>query len=324
MSVITCRLYEQGKLSSKDLDVADISEVIGRPNVLIWLDVPEPTAESLQPLADEFGFHPLAIEDCLQAHERPKIETYDDYYFLVANGFSMKEKHRPVAHELCVFVGKNYMVTVRKTPVVDIGPVVKRWEDHNDLLSEGGAYPLYILLDSLVDGYFDLLDGFEDQTEDVEEEILSDKVQPQTRAQIFTLKKNLLKFRRGASPLREVLDLLTRGDVDLITDKMLPYYRDVYDHVLRATDFADNLRDILTSALDVHLSAVGNRLNEVMKVLTSWAGIILVPTLIAGIYGMNFVHMPELRWRFGYLYALALMGGSALMLFLYFRRRGWL
>jgi magnesium transporter len=322
--MITCRLYEQGKQSSKELPVADVSEVINLPGVLVWLDVPDPTAESLQPLVEEFGFHPLAIEDCLQPHQRPKIETYDGYYFLVAYGTSMTPTHQPVAHELCVFVGKNYMVTVRKPPVYDIEPVVKRWEDHNELISEGGAYPLYILLDSLVDGYFDVLDAFEDQTEDIEEEVLADTVQPETRAQIFTLKKDLLKFRRGAAPLREVLDLLTRGDVDLITDRLLPYYRDVYDHVLRATDFADNLRDILTSALDVHLSAVGNRLNEVMKVLTSWAGIILVPTLIAGIYGMNFRNMPELAWRFGYLYALLLMGGSGLLLFLYFRRRGWL
>src|SRR5947208_12236355 len=142
--MITCRLYEQGKESSHDLDVADVSNVIDRAGALVWLDVPEPTAESLQPLADEFGFHPLAIEDCLQPHQRPKIETYDTYYFLVANGFSLTEG-RPTAHEVCVFVGKNYMVTVRKTPVQDIDPVVKRWEDHSELVAEGGAYPLYIL-----------------------------------------------------------------------------------------------------------------------------------------------------------------------------------
>jgi magnesium transporter len=322
--MITCRLYEEGKQRSHDLDVADVSTVIGREGTLVWLDVSEPTAESLQPLADEFGFHPLAIEDCLQPHQRPKIETYESYYFLVAYGYSLTDDARPVPHELCVFVGKNYMVTVRKTPLLDIAPVEKLWETHSDLIGEGGAYPLYILLDSLVDGYFDLLDQFEDQTEVIEEAVLADTVDPATRSQIFSLKKALLKFRRGASPLREVLDMMTRGDVDIITQRLLPYYRDVYDHVLRATDFADNLRDILSSALDVHLSAVGNRLNEVMKVLTSWAGIILVPTLIAGIYGMNFVHMPELEWRFGYLYSLLLMGGSAGMLWLYFHRRGWL
>jgi magnesium transporter len=322
--VITCRLFEEGQQSSHDLDVADVSDVIARPGTLVWLDISEPTAESLQPLAEEFGFHALSIEDCLQPHQRPKIETYEGYYFLVAYGFSLSERNQPVPHEVCVFVGKNYMVTVRKTPLLDIEPVLKQWESHSELIGEGGAYPLYILLDSLVDGYFDLLDGFEEETEDVEEAVLADTVAPATRSQIFTLKKNLLKFRRGASPLREVLDMLSRGDVDIITERLLPYYRDVYDHVLRATDFADNLRDILSSALEVHLSAVGNRLNEVMKVLTSWAGIILVPTLLAGVWGMNFVHMPELQWRFGYLYALVLMFGSAGMLWLYFRRRGWL
>ena len=321
--MITCRLYEQGRRSTQDLPVADVSEAIVRPDALVWLDVTDPTPELLDPLKEEFGFHELAIEDCLQSHERAKIESYGSYYFLVAEGFTM-ENGSPISHEVCAFVGKNYLVTVRKTPAFDLAEATKRWEGHSDLVTEGAAYLLYILLDSMVDGYFDVLDDLEDQTEEIEDAVLAPVVAPATRSRIFTLKKNLIQFRRGAAPLREVLDLLTRGDVDLVTERLVPYYRDVYDHVLRASDFADNLRDILTSALDVHLSAVGNRLNEVMKVLTSWAGIILVPTLIAGIYGMNFVHMPELQWRFGYLYALLLMGGSAFGLWLLFRRQGWL
>lgn len=322
--MITCRLYEQGHPTTRELPIADVSEAILRPDNLVWLDITDPTAEQLAPLQEEFGFHELAIEDCLQPHERPKIEEYPDYYFLVATGFSMSQSRAPVAHEVCAFVGKNYLVTVRKTPPFDLAAASKRWESHSDLVTEGAGYLLYIMLDSMVDGYFDILDVLEDETEDVENAVLGERVQPQTRAQIFNLKKELLKFRRGAAPLREVLDLLTRGDVPIVTERLTPYYRDVYDHVLRATDFADNLRDILTSALDVHLSAVGNRLNEVMKVLTSWAGIILVPTLLAGIWGMNFVHMPELQWRFGYLYALLLMGGSAFGLWMVFHRKGWL
>lgn len=322
--MITCRLYEQGHPTTSELPVADVSEAIVRPDNLVWLDVTDPTPELLEPLKEEFGFHELAIEDCLQPHERPKIEAYTDYYFLVATGFSMSGSGAPVAHEVCAFVGKNYLVTVRKPPPFDLAGAARRWESHSDLVTEGAGYLLYIMLDSMVDGYFDVLDVLEDGTEDVENAVLGERVLPQTRAQIFNLKKELLKFRRGAAPLREVLDLLTRGDVPIVTERLTPYYRDVYDHVLRATDFADNLRDILTSALDVHLSAVGNRLNEAMKVLTSYAGIILVPTLLAGIWGMNFVHMPELQWRFGYLYALILMGGSAFGLWMVFRRRGWL
>jgi len=321
--MITCRLYQQGRPTTSELPIADVSEAIARPDNLVWLDVTDPTPEHLDPLREEFGFHELAIEDCLHPHQRPKIEAYPDHYFLVAAGFSIRDG-APVSHEVCAFVGKNYLVTVRKSPPFDLEGVAKRWESHSDLVTEGAAYLLYILLDSMVDGYFDVLDVLEDGTESIENAVLGETVRPETRARIFTLKKELLQFRRGAAPLREVLDLLTRGDVPLVTERLTPYYRDVYDHVLRATDFADNLRDILTSALDVHLSAVGNRLNEVMKVLTSYAGIILVPTLLAGVWGMNFVHMPELQWRFGYLYALLLMGGSAFGLWVLFRRRGWL
>src|SRR5439155_12631647 len=142
--------------------------------------------------------------------------------------------------------------------------------------------------------------------------------------QIFRLKKDLLVFRRTVAPLRDVLDVMQRRTIDVVTGALEPYYRDVYDHVLRATDYVDNIRDLLSSALEAYLSVVSNRLNEVMKVLTSWAAIILVPTLIAGIYGMNFVHMPELRWRYGYVFALVLMLGSGLLLYRMFKRRGWL
>ena len=322
--MITCRLYEQGERRSKDLAVADVSEVIDRAGTLIWLDVPEPTAEALQPLKEEFGFHDLAIEDCLHPHQRPKIETYDRYYFVVANGFQFADGEAPVPQEVCMFVGKNYLVTVRKAPLLDIDSVVRRWESHSDLITEGGAYLLYILLDTVVDGYFDVLDRLEDQTEDIEDAVLADTAVQATRSRIFTLKKDLLQFRRGAAPLREVLDLLTRGDIDLITPRLMPYYRDVYDHVLRTTDFVDSIRDILSSALEAHLAVVSNRLNEVMKVLTSWAGIILVPTLLAGIWGMNFVHMPELQWRYGYAFALLMMLGSGVGLWTIFKRRGWL
>jgi magnesium transporter len=225
---------------------------------------------------------------------------------------------------MSAFVAQNYLVTVRKEPVWDLARVVERWDAHSDLAKEGGGYLLYILLDEVVDGYFDALDLYEDRTEEVEEEVLGPDAGTQAQTEIFRLKKELLVFRRSVAPLRDVLDVMQRRTVDVVTRPLEPYYRDVYDHVLRVTDFVDSIRDILTSALEAYLSVVSNRLNVVMKKLTGWAGIVLVPTLIAGIYGMNFVRMPELTWRYGYPYALGLMLVSGLILYRAFKRRDWL
>ena len=246
----TCRLYRAGTLAETQFDTSRISEVIGEPGVMIWLDVDAPDAGAIEMLRDEFGFHELA--------------------------------------------------------------------------KEGGGYLLYILLDEAVDGYFDALDAYEDRIEGIEELVFGEKATTQAQQGIFGLKRELLQFRRVVSPLRDVLDVLQRRTVEVVTETLEPYYRDVYDHTLRSIDFLDNLRDILSSALDAHLAVVSNRLNEIMKSLTSWAAIILIPTMIAGIYGMNFAHMPELHWHYGYAYALALMAGAMLLLYRMFKKRDWL
>jgi magnesium transporter len=320
---IACRLFRHGRLEAAEFDPTLIDEVLKEEGSLVWLDVHEPTEEKLELLAKEFGFHELAIEDSLQPHQRPKIEQYDTYFFLVAYGVSVEDKGL-VEHEVAAFVGRNYLVTVRKAPAFDLQPVAKRWEAHEELAAEGGGYLLYVLLDEIVDGYFTAMDHYEDRGEDVEDKVFGGVVNSEVQNEIFSLKKDLVHFRRTMSPLREVLDVLQRRTVDVVTPALEPYYRDVYDHVLRATDFLDSLRDILSSALEASLAVISNRLNEVMKSLTSWGAIILVPTLIAGIYGMNFRHMPELQWYFGYPFALGLMVLSGLMLHRAFKRRGWL
>ena len=320
---ITTRLYHEGKLTQTDFDPSTVDQVLKQPDSVVWLDIEEPTEERMEVLRREFDFHPLAIEDCLHAHQRPKIERYDDYFFLVAYGISL-EDGKLLPHEMGVFVGHNYLVTVRKPPVFDLTQVVRRWDANAALCAEGGGFLLYILLDEIVDHYFDVLDAYEDRTEDVEDRVFEATGDSDTQTHIFGLKKDLLEFRRAVSPMREVLDVLQGQNVDVVTTRLAPYYRDVYDHVLRATDFVDTMRDILSSALDANLSVISNRLNEVMKQLTSWAAIILVPTLIAGIYGMNFVHMPELRWRYGYPYALGVMALSMGILYRMFKKRKWL
>jgi magnesium transporter len=324
---LSCRMYREGRLEEAAFDLELISDLLREPGVLIWIDTERPTEKDIALLGREFGFHELALEDCLQPHQRPKIEQYGSYYFLVAYAISVSDRDI-VENEVAVFVGRNYLVTVRKAPPLDLTEVIKRADVHSDLCKEGGSYLLYLLLDEIVDGYFDALDRLEDVSEEVEDLVFREQEKTAEemgqQGRIFQLKKQLLKFRRVAAPLRDVLDVMQRRTIEVVTAPLEPYYRDVYDHVLRATDFLDSLRDILSSALESHLAVVSNRLNEVMKSLTSWGAIILVPTLIAGIYGMNFRHMPELDWWVGYPMALGLMVVSALLLFRAFRKRGWL
>src|SRR5262245_36155265 len=320
---VTTRCYRGGKLEESQFEPSRVSDLLKDESNLVWFDVEEPTDAEVAQLGEEFGFHPLTLEDLTHPHQRPKIEQFDDYFFLVAYGVTLTDGE-PVANEMAMFVGHNYLVTVRKPPAFDIDPAMKRWESHDDMATEGGGYLLYILLDEVVDGYFGILDQLEDRAEDIEDAVFAAGSPETVQNEIFRLKKDLLKFRRGVAPLREVLDVLQRRTVDVVTERLEPYYRDVYDHVLRVTDFVDSLRDLLSSALEASLAVVSNRLNEVMKKLTSWAAIILVPTPIAGIYGMNFVHMPELDWAVGYPLALGAMAISAFLLFRMFRRRGWL
>jgi magnesium transporter len=320
---IACRLYVDGRLEEPGFDPVQIDQALKQPNSLVWLDIDDPTQEKLAVLAEEFGFHELAIEDSLHPHQRPKIEQYETYFFVIAYGMSIQGDVL-AEHELAVFVGRNYLVTVRKSPSFDLDPVVKRWEGDSALTAEGGGYLLYVLLDEIVDGYFSALDHYEDRSEELEDAVFDQDGRDDLQSELFSLKKDLVHFRRMISPLREVLDVMQRRTVGVVTPALEPYYRDVYDHVLRATDFVDSLRDILTSVLEASLAVISNRLNEVMKSLTSWAAIILVPTLIAGIYGMNFRHMPELEWYLGYPLALGLMALSAMILYRAFKRRGWL
>jgi magnesium transporter len=312
-----------GRVEELHIDPSTVSDLLAEPSTVVWLDVEDPTQQDMAMLGEEFGFHPLTLEDSIHPHQRPKIEQYETYFFMIAYGLEAAANEL-IQHELAIFVGKNYLVTVRKPPALDLAGTTDRVTAHTELLGQGGGYLLYVLLDEIVDGYFDILDAYEDRVEEVEDLVYAGRVEAMVQNRIFTLKRDLIQFRRRKAPLREVLDVMQRRIVPVVTEPLEPYYRDVYDHVLRATDFADTLRDLLSSALEASLAVISNRLNEVMKNLTSWGAIILVPTLIAGIYGMNFRHMPELGWLMGYPFALGLMAVSAGLLYRVFRRRGWL
>jgi magnesium transporter len=318
----TCRLYREGKIEEEDFDPARVSDLLQEPDTLVWLDMEDPSERELAMLQEEFGLHPLAVEDARHQEQRPKVEVYERFFFIVLYGLDWGEEEL-TEHEIHVFVGHGYLITLRYSPTYDLSRVRHRWERRPELTKEGGGYLLHALLDEVVDGYFGIVERFEDLGEGIEEEVFAESPPADLQERIFQLKKRLIQFRRVVIPLREVLDLLSE-EVGVVTAPLQAYYRDVADHVIRTIEFIDNVRDLLTAALEAHLSQVSNRLNVVMKQITSWAAIILLPTLIAGIYGMNFRHMPELIWRFGYLWALGLMSFSAGMLYLVFKRRGWL
>ncbi len=321
-AVITCRHYAEGVLKEEAFDPARVSDLIQEAGARVWLDLADPTEEELTLIQEEFGLHELAMEDTRVRGQRPKVEVYDGYFFLAMHALSLDAEDELIDSEVHAFAGHRFLITLRYDPVFDISEVLRRWDRQTELTYEGGGFLLYALIDEVVDDYFNVIERYEDVGEDLEDEVFKEDVATDIQERIFKLKRRVVVFRRLVMPLREVLDLM-QEQPGFVTDPLRPYYRDVADHVIRTLEFADNLRDLATSALEAQISQVSNRLNIVMKRLTAWASIILVPTLIAGIYGMNFLNMPELKWRYGYYAALGLMGLTMLLLYRMFKKRDY-
>ena len=319
---LTCHRYSHGKAVEEDVDPARISDLLGDEHSLVWLDALDPTDEELALLEEEFSLPRVVMEDVRERDQRPHVEALEDAFFLVMYAFRM-DGDEPLPHEIHAIVGTRYLVTFRYAPAFDMERVKRRWKDGAELAGEGGGFLLHPLLDEVVDSYLEVLDELELRSEEVEGAVFADSPPADVQARIFQEKKRLIEFRRRVLPLREVLDLL-QEERHVVTPALRGEYKDVADHVVRALELVDSVRELLTTVLDAHLSRVGHQLNEVVKKLTSWAAIILIPTLIAGVYGMNFRHMPELDWLFGYPFAIGLMLGSAGLLYLVFKRRDWL
>jgi magnesium transporter len=321
--MITCRLYREGTLKEEAFDPARASDLIAEEGARVWLDMADPSDEELRLLQEEFSLHPLAVEDTRDRNQRPKVEVYEGYFFIAMHAVWLDEHDDLQDSEIHAFVGHRYLITLRYAPVFDLTEVLKRWDRQPELTHHGGGFLLYALLDEVVDGYLDVIDRLEDVADGIEDRVFSDETAGDVQEDIFRTKRKVVEFRRLVIPLRKVVDLV-QEQPGFVTRELAPYYRDVADHLIRSIEFADNIRDLLTTALEAQLAQVSNRLNVVMKQLTSWAAIILVPTLIAGIYGMNFRHMPDLLWRYGYAYALGLMVVSMLLLYRVFKKRDWL
>ncbi len=308
---------------SREMDLANLKGILEDKRAVLWLDVADPSQEELELLRREFGFHELALEDATLPHQRPKLDEYEQFYFLVFYSVQLGEKAELAMAELDLFVGPNYLVAVHKSPVSEIEEGLRRWERNGSVLGHGVGALVYALLDSLVDRYFDLADQVAEQVGALEQLIL-EGADRGTVQSVFALKKRLLALRRVLGPERDALGVLMRQDIPLLDGKTIVYLRDVYDHLVRITDTVDLHSDLLTNALDVYLSSISNRLNQVMKTLTSVTIILMSVALISGIYGMNFKNMPELDWPLGYLWALGLMGAVGGGLYLLLKRKDWL
>jgi magnesium transporter len=322
--VVNCVAYADGRKIG-DVELDDISEILRFDGQFIWIGLHEPTEEVLRKVQEEFGLHDLAIEDAHRAHQRPKLEEYGKSLFVVLRTAQTSPEGKRIEFgETHIFVGRGYIVTVRHGASLPYTAVRARLESKPELLRQGPGCVLYAIMDFIVDNYFPIVDCLEDELEKVEEEVFGDIVSREISERIYHLKRDLLSIKRAVSPMIDVCNRLIRYDVGLIHDETRPYFRDVYDHVVRINETIDTMRELLTSALETNLSLVSVRQNEVMKKLGGWAAILAVPTAIAGIYGMNFQFMPELHSKYGYPAVMTVMIGTCSYLYYRFRKAGWL
>lgn len=307
-----------------DCPPANISELRRDAQNVIWADVSDPTSQDFIDLADEFGFHHLSIEDCRNEHQRPKVEEYTGYYFIVLYEASLAGPNDILElRELNIFLGKNYLVTVHSRPIRGIETAKRLWGEWSDRAELGSGLLAYLLIDAIVDDYMPLLDIVSERMDNLEDSIFGEW-RPEVIEEIFMVKKKLLYLRRAITPLRDVFNTLLRREQPLFPREAQVYFQDIFDHLIRIADSIDTLRDMLSSTMEAYLSVSGNRMNMVMKRLTSISTILMSATLIAGIYGMNFIFMPELRWRYGYIFAWSSILGVGLALYAYLKKVGWL
>jgi len=319
------RLYRDGRLELEGFPVSEISDHLTDEAVTIWLDLRDPDHDDLSVLSEEFGLHPLAVEEAVEERQRPKLDRYQSHLFMNVYGARLDAESGELAtSELAAFITARALITVRKDDGLDIGAVVERWDASPDLAGSGVGYLLYGLLDYVVDGHFEAVQSLDDAVEALEDQLFSDVPQDmQVQRRSFELRKSLVLLRRIVIPMREVVNTLMRRDLHVVTDDLMPYYQDVYDNVLRAAEWTESLRDLVNSILETNLTIQGNRLNVITKQVTSWAAIIAVPTLITGFYGMN-VPYPGFSRPVGFAVAVAVMAVAALVLYVIFRRKGWL
>lgn len=325
MDDVKTRVYCDGRLEASEFALAEVSDHLERPNTVVWVDLREPSAELLGELAGELGLHELAIEDALSQHQRPKLDRYADHLFLSSHAAWLNRTTAQLDEtEIDAFINPRWLITVRKQGDFPIERVLERWDRSRDLTSHGVSYLLYGLLDVIVDGYFTVVQQFDDYYDEVTEGLFNERpLDPSQQRHWFEMRRAMVRFHRLVLPMREIVSSLMRREHDVVPEELFPYYQDVYDHVLRISESSDSLRDLVATIVETNLSLRDYRQNLIVKKVTSWAAIGLVPTVITGYFGMN-VPYPGSESHVGVATSAALMVAVCAALYWLFRRRDWL
>ena len=321
--MIQVHVFRKGQ-EVHDVPVADLSQVRGEPQTLVWVDLVSATPEELAAMGEEFQLHELALASVATGvKQRPRVEEFEGQVLLIAYAAKpVAEGHSVDLHELDVIAGQNFLLTFHGGAPIDAAVVARRVTAHPELARQGSGFLLYVVLDELVDTFFPALDQIGERIEDLEEAVF--EVTGGVQSQIFSLRRDLIAIRRVAGPMRDAMIVLLRRDMGLFTRESQRYLQDIYDHMVRIVESVEDYQDLASGALEASLAVVSNRVGVVARNLGAYAAIFAVVTMISGIYGMNFRHIPELDWRYGYVWALALMVVSATALWVYFRRKDWL
>jgi magnesium transporter len=321
--LINCVAYQDGERLA-DVPVQDIPKYLNRPGCFIWVALRDAAAAELEQMGREFGLHELAVEDARHGHQRPKIEEYGDSLFAVVHTIELLDGGDLVVGELDIFVEENYVISVRSHSEQGFLGVRQRCEHEPHLLKQGSAFVFYALMDAVVDRYFPILDALELELETVEEMIFNKGSQRANIERLYALKRKVMTLKHAVSPLMESVTKLYGGRVPMVCVNTQEYFRDVYDHLYRLNTSIDAIRDTIVTAIQVNLSMVTIEQSDVNKRLAAWAAIFAVATAFFGIWGMNFEHMPELKWRYGYPVSIGIVAAICGYLYHRFRKSGWL
>jgi magnesium transporter len=322
--LINCVAYQDGQKLA-DIDKRQISDYLKKPGCFVWVALADPTQEELAEMQEEFDLHELAVEDARHGHQRPKIEEYGDSLFVVLHTVEFTPTDEIKIGEVDIFVGRNYVLSVRSRTERGFKEVRARAERDPELLKYGSGYVLYALMDAVVDRYFPVLDAIESELERVEEHLFQEGASPRENIEaLYYVKQQLTTLRHATGPAQEHAGKLFGGRVPFACHGLTEYFRDVYDHLARINQAIDAARETTNTAIQVALAMVNMGHGEITKSLAAYAALVAVPTMIAGVYGMNFEHMPELHWRFGYPLSIAAMVGIDAFLFFRFRKAGWI
>jgi magnesium transporter len=322
--IVDCAIYVDGHRSAP-CSLGEIHEASRVRGGFAWIGLYEPTQEELDSVAGEFGLHELAVKEAVKVHQRPKVERYGDSLFVVLKAARyVEEEERVEFGEIHAFVGSDFVVTMRHGEASELREVRRQLEGNPDLLRRGPSAVLYTIMDRVVEDYGPVADGLENDIDEIEVEVFEGTpgASQAVSRRIYELSREVIQFHQATQPLAGALGSLTEGDG--IDPEVRRHLRDVQDRVLRVTERVEGFRELLTNILSVNLTLVGINQNDQMKQISAWAAVVIVPTLIAGIYGMNFDYMPELHWKYGYLFALSLMALIAFALYRNFKRAGWL